>query len=479
MKKSTKIILWSTLACLLVTLAGYLGWTWYDNNVDRSGWREKDGVTMYADFHGKPITGWLDLNGSRYYFGGDFALQTGWLEEGGGTYYLNDDGRMQTLWMEDARGRYYFGEEGVLRTGWQEIGGNRYYFDENGIMQSGWVELDDIRHYFLADGALASGWQEIGEDTCYLDENGIPATGWLELDGRTYLFTETGAMRTGWIELDGEIYFFTEAGPMHTGWLDTEDGRFYFEDTGIMAAGWREIEENRYFFGESGALHTGWLEQGEYRYYLLPDGTPAAGRQEIDGKEYYFTPKGIWVLLVNPWHPMPGDYELDLVKTEQGFYVDAGCLDALNTMMEAMRAEGLLPMFTSAYRSEDQQRGIWADYVQRYRNQGYDEATANAMTAAFVAVPGTSEHHTGLALDIVGHDYFYSGHPGSTKAVQAWLREHCWEYGFILRYTAEKSAITGFAAETWHFRYVGTEVSMDMKDSGLCLEEYLGAHQDK
>ena len=51
----------------------------------------------------------------------------------------------------------------------------------------------------------------------------------------------------------------------------------------------------------------------------------------------------------------------------------------------------------------------------------------------------------------------------------------CWEYGFILRYTADKESITGITDEPWHFRYVGKEVSMDMKDSGLCLEEYLGA----
>jgi D-alanyl-D-alanine carboxypeptidase len=178
---------------------------------------------------------------------------------------------------------------------------------------------------------------------------------------------------------------------------------------------------------------------------------------------------------VNPWHPVPAGYETELVEIEDGFLVDALCAEALKTMLEAMRAEGLLPFFSSAYRTEGQQRGIWANYVKRYMDQGYDEATANAMTAAYVAIPGTSEHHTGLAVDIVGHDYFYGGHPGSTKAVQEWLREHCWEYGFILRYTAEKSAITGFAAETWHFRYVGTLVSLDMKDSGLCLEEYLGA----
>ncbi len=61
------------------------------------------------------------------------------------------------------------------------------------------------------------------------------------------------------------------------------------------------------------------------------------------------------------------------------------------------------------------------------------------------------------------------------KEAIAWLTEHCWEYGFIVRYTEDKEEITGIIDEPWHFRYVGTEVSLDMKDSGLCLEEYLGA----
>ena len=159
--------------------------------------------------------------------------------------------------------------------------------------------------------------------------------------------------------------------------------------------------------------------------------------------------------------------------------VDRQALEPLKAMFAAMREEGLLPYFSSTYRNLDDQWAIWKQYVERYTAQGYDEATANAMTASYVAVPGTSEHHTGLAVDIVGHDYKHSGHPGSTMAVQAWLAEHCWEYGFILRYTAEKQSLTGFAPETWHFRYVGTEVSMDMKDSGLCLEEYLQATRDK
>ena len=185
------------------------------------------------------------------------------------------------------------------------------------------------------------------------------------------------------------------------------------------------------------------------------------------------------MLLVNPWHPLAHDYELDLVEIEDGWMVDRQILEPLQAMLADMREAGLLPYFSSTYRNYATQQAVWSGYVQRFMEQGYDEATANAMTASYVAVPGTSEHHTGLAVDIVGYDYYYGGKPGTTRAVQEWLAEHCWEYGFILRYTAEKSALTGFAAETWHFRYVGTEVSMDMKGSGLCLEEYLNATKGK
>ena len=477
MRKSIKSILWSVIISLLLGAAGWGGWLWYDNNVDRSGWRESSGKTMYADFHGKPISGWLDLEGNRYYFAEDHSLQTGWLEIEDNTYCFDEAGKMQTLWADLPQGRYYFGDDGILRTGWQTIGGNRYYFGDDGCMRTGWAELEGVRHFFSEDGTLASGWQEIENDAYYLDENGIPATGWLELEENRYCFGQDGAMYTGRQSIDGKAYFFGETGAMHTGWLEDGVGKSYYLEDGTQAFGWTEIEGSRYYFDEEGVLYTGWLSQGEYRYYLLSDGTAATGKQEIEGEIHYFTPKGIRVLLVNPWNPLPENYEVNLVEIENGFYVDQQCQEALKAMLEAMRAEGLLPLFTSTHRSKAQQQGIWNNYVSRYMAAGYDSSTANAMTAEYVAVPGTSEHHTGLAVDIVGHDYYYSGHPGSTMAVQAWLKEHCWEYGFILRYTDEKRRITGFNAETWHFRYVGTEVSLDMKDSGLCLEEYLGAAQ--
>jgi D-alanyl-D-alanine carboxypeptidase len=94
---------------------------------------------------------------------------------------------------------------------------------------------------------------------------------------------------------------------------------------------------------------------------------------------------------------------------------------------------------------------------------------ARAKVRQTVADPGTSEHHTGLAFDVAvtGEASF-----GATKHA-IWLREHCWEYGFILRYPADKTAITKISHEPWHIRYVGTEHSLIMRDENLCLEEYI------
>lgn len=85
-----------------------------------------------------------------------------------------------------------------------------------------------------------------------------------------------------------------------------------------------------------------------------------------------------------------------------------------------------------------------------------------------VAAPGTSEHQTGLAVDING-----DGTRSTSDEVYGWLLEHAHEYGFIQRYPAGKSEITGILNEPWHYRYVGLSDAAQIKQSGLCLEEYL------
>ena len=107
----------------------------------------------------------------------------------------------------------------------------------------------------------------------------------------------------------------------------------------------------------------------------------------------------------------------------------------------------------------------------------YDNAVATkgqAHADAYIALPGCSEHHTGLALDLDTYD-LASGTSGGFDGDDAytWAVEHAWEYGFVQRYPPEKSAITGISYESWHFRYVGLPHSYIMSTEDLCLEEYI------
>ena len=89
-----------------------------------------------------------------------------------------------------------------------------------------------------------------------------------------------------------------------------------------------------------------------------------------------------------------------------------------------------------------------------------------------MAIPGTSEHQLGLAVDIVDLRYQVLDAGQEDTATQQWLMQNSWKYGFILRYPQDKSAITGIIYEPWHWRYLGPENARTVKESGLCLEEF-------
>ena len=445
MKTKLRLILPVILIVLILIGACFGGWLWYDNNIDRSGWAEKDGIRFYRDFHGDPVSGWLELEGGRYYF--------------------NPDGTPVREWQTIDGITYYFGKDGIMHTGWLELEGKLHYFGGNGTMVVGWLWLEEGR-YYLKDGALLTGWQEIDGKQYYFSEEGIAALGMAEIDGKQYYF-DNGVMYTGLLELEAETRYFGEDGILHTGWLELDDGRRYFREDGTMVTYWHEADEKWRYFGENGILHEqGWLQIGEYRYYFHEDGSFAVGPTVIDGQTHYFTPTGIEVILVNALNPVPDWYSLDPVNVTGYHDVDRRCYEALNRMLEDLTDAGIEYTFNSAYRTILEQTTILEyrtrEHIADFKLDFYE---ARDMAYETVAIPGTSEHHLGLAVDLLG------------DAAVDWLTEHCWDYGFIVRYTEEKEHITGIVDEPWHFRYVGTEVSLHMKDSGLCLEEYLGAEE--
>ncbi len=179
------------------------------------------------------------------------------------------------------------------------------------------------------------------------------------------------------------------------------------------------------------------------------------------------------LILVNPWNSIPEDYSVELASLSDGTQVAACCLDDLRLLLTDCRAAGCEPYICSAYRTWEYQSMLFENKVDRLMAQGLDEITARAQAATVVALPGTSEHQLGLAVDIIDSTYTQLDEGQQFTPTQRWLMENSWKYGFILRYPEGKSDVTGIIFEPWHYRYVGIENAREIYESGLCFEEWL------
>ncbi len=178
------------------------------------------------------------------------------------------------------------------------------------------------------------------------------------------------------------------------------------------------------------------------------------------------------LLLVNRDNPLPEDYAPELTKLKSwDLSVASVMYDELCLMLADGRAQGLRFEICSAYRSRETQQALFDEDVNRYMQQGMRREEAVAATEQYTMLPGCSEHETGLAVDIVASDNQLLDETQAQTAESQWLSAHCWEYGFILRYPAEKSEITGIAHESWHYRYVGKSAAQYLHERELTLEE--------
>ncbi|OWA35467.1 hypothetical protein B9G55_12560 [Saccharibacillus sp. O16] len=196
-------------------------------------------------------------------------------------------------------------------------------------------------------------------------------------------------------------------------------------------------------------------------------GTPAVGAGNMQSAP----------VLVNRHHPVneearelenrlePVGLYPDIRVLDSGIRLDRTCLKQLNALLEAVGGKEDI-VVVSGYRDLAEQTQIYADSL---RDNG------EAYTARFVALPGCSEHHTGLAVDVGaaagGLDFIAPEFPddgvcGAFKAAAA-------EFGFVQRYQAHKQHLTGISCEPWHFRYVGASHAARMEAFDLCLEEYI------
>ena len=173
------------------------------------------------------------------------------------------------------------------------------------------------------------------------------------------------------------------------------------------------------------------------------------------------------LIVVNRWNELPEDYDVELTELSNGQMVDSRIYPYLQEMFDAARTEGVYPVVREGYRTAEEQQEILDDKIQNYINQGYSPVKAERTAKEWVALPGTSEHQLGIAVDINADNS-----KCSNEDVYGWLAENAYKYGFVLRYPLGKQKITGTSYEPWHYRYVGKEVAREIYEREICLEEY-------
>ena len=219
------------------------------------------------------------------------------------------------------------------------------------------------------------------------------------------------------------------------------------------------------------------VEEPQVTMHSIDEDSEEEERVNINwGRTYYENELGEdWnLVLVNSSYFMEEDYVPKLAEIENNYYFDARAVEELQEMLKAGRAEGLDFWICSAYRTREKQTSLYENKVSRLmREEGLSYEEAYRQAGNTVAFPGTSEHQLGLAVDIVAKDYQILDEKQAQTDEAKWLKEHCHEYGFILRYPLDKTEETGIIFEPWHYRYVGKEAAKEIMEQGICLEEYL------
>lgn len=199
------------------------------------------------------------------------------------------------------------------------------------------------------------------------------------------------------------------------------------------------------------------------------------GIQTFDKTKYSIDEPGSLWWIVNKTRALPEKYiPSDLTapniklrwenKTAESMQVREVIRPDLELLYQASQKAGYKLMLVSAYRSYTTQKELYDNYVKTY---GEEEASQ------FSAKPGTSEHQTGLVVDLGRTDHKCELEQCLGDLPEGkWLADHAYEYGFIVRYLKDKQDITGYMYEPWHFRYVGKDLAKELHNSGQTMEEF-------
>lgn len=214
------------------------------------------------------------------------------------------------------------------------------------------------------------------------------------------------------------------------------------------------------------------------------DGIPTAiFKSDLEEYEIYMdVTDDKYLILVNKTNTIDESYEpenlIPVSDTHKNIELSETAEKALEAMFTEMRAQCFSGIFvTSAYRSYNYQNSLFNTYINTEMATGLSYYEAKEKVLTYSAYPGTSEHHTGLCVDLMTSSMRELDESFADDPVYPWLLENAWKFGFILRYPEDKVDITGYSFEPWHYRFVGRYHAYKMYSQGLCLEEYLESKQ--
>lgn len=207
-----------------------------------------------------------------------------------------------------------------------------------------------------------------------------------------------------------------------------------------------------------------------------------------------------YLVLVNKQNAVGEDFvPADLVDVDRDYTTGGKIIQLDNTvaaavikMLDAMKADGIDNVsVTSAYRTYDYQKRLFDKYCadEKWAHPDWSDEKVREQVLTYSAAPGTSEHQTGLCVDLFTTEMEGLWNYGSETPKNpydkgfaetdafVWLQQHAHEYGFILRFPEDKTDITGYSYESWHYRYVGVEHATKIHEQKISLEEYLGANK--
>lgn len=237
-----------------------------------------------------------------------------------------------------------------------------------------------------------------------------------------------------------------------------------------------------WLYRDDGTLPPDTTDTEDTTHQEPPEVTNVIFKTDLSAYEAYMDPeqKDAYLLLVNKQNPLRESYkpsdlvsvkdarkDISLVKTAEM---------ALEAMFIEMRAEGFSGIFvTSAYRSYSYQSSLFNTYIddERAKDPSLSYAEAKEKVLRYSAYPGTSEHQTGLCVDLMSNSMRELDESFADEPVYEWLLENAWKFGFVLRFPEDKTELTGYDFEPWHYRFVGRYHAYMMHKDGLCLEEYV------